>query len=140
MTMREDRARGGFEVLTEKECRELLGAKSVGRLGFVGPDGPAVLPVNYVVHAGAIMFRTAPYNIVAASVRGQRVAFEVDELDDFLQGGWSVLVGGEAEFVEDDDELPSVLSERPEPWAEGSRPLYVRVPTARITGRRVHPK
>ena len=140
MTTQEGKARGRFEVLTDEECRELLGARTVGRIGFVGPDGPEILPVNYVLHGGAVMFRTAPYNIVAASVRGQRVAFEVDELDDFLQGGWSVLVVGEAEFVEEDDELPSVLSERPEPWAEGSRPLYVRVPTARITGRRVHPK
>jgi uncharacterized protein len=140
MTVQQGAAHGRFDELTEAECRELLGAKTVGRLGFVGPDGPAVLPVNYVVHDGDVMFRTAPYNVMAGSVRGQRVAFEVDELDDFLEGGWSVLVVGQAEFVEDDEDLPPDRSGRPQPWAEGSRPLYVRITTARITGRRVHPR
>ena len=40
MTVQQGTAHGRFEELTEAECRELLGAKSVGRLGFVGPDGP----------------------------------------------------------------------------------------------------
>jgi uncharacterized protein len=140
MTVQQGTAHGRFDELSEAECRELLGAKSVGRLGFVTAEGPAVLPVNYVVHDGDVMFRTAPYNVVAGSIRGQRVAFEVDELDDFLEGGWSVLVVGQAEFVEDGDELPPESSGRPQPWAEGSRPLYVRIRTARITGRRVLPR
>ena len=140
MTTQPRKVHGRFEELTEVECRDLMGVKSVGRIGFVAQDGPAILPVNYVVHEGDIVFRTAPYNVVAGSVRGQRVAFEVDELDDFLQAGWSVLVVGQADFVEDEDELPPDRSERPEPWAEGSRPLYVRVTAARITGRRVLPQ
>jgi nitroimidazol reductase NimA-like FMN-containing flavoprotein (pyridoxamine 5'-phosphate oxidase superfamily) len=140
MTTQQGKAHGRFEELAEIECRELLGVKTVGRIGFVAEDWPVLLPVNYVVHDGNILFRTAPYNVVASSVRGQRVAFEVDELDDFLQSGWSVLVVGVADFVEDEDELPPDRSGRPEPWADGSRPLYVRITAARITGRRVHPQ
>ena len=138
MTTQQGRARGRFEVLTEVECRELLGAKGVGRIGFVMNDGPRVVPVNYVVHEGDVLFRTAPYNELASSVRGQQVAFEVDELDDFLQAGWSVLVVGVATFVPGDELHPERLK-RPEPWAEGGRPLHVRIATTRISGRRVHP-
>lgn len=140
MASQQGKAHGRFAELDEAECRELLGIKRVGRIGLVTADGPVVLPVNYVVHEGDVVFRTSPYNVLASSVRGQRVAFEVDELDEYLQGGWSVLVVGQADFVEDDDDVPFKLPERPEPWAEGSRPLYVRITTTRISGRRVHPQ
>jgi nitroimidazol reductase NimA-like FMN-containing flavoprotein (pyridoxamine 5'-phosphate oxidase superfamily) len=138
MTTEQGRAGGRFQELTEPECRELLAAENVGRIGFVASDGPSVLPVNYVVDDGDIVFRTSPYNEIATSIRDKRVAFEIDEFDDFLQGGWSVLAVGQAEFADDED-TPMAPTARPEPWAEGSRRLYVRIHVARITGRRVLP-
>ena len=130
--------RGRFEELSEGECRELLATQHVGRIGLESSEGPLVLPLNFVVHDGDIVFRTSPYNLVAATAPGKQVAFEVDELDEFLQAGWSVLAVGHAEVV-DVDELPEEWSARPQPWAEGTRPFYVRIRIARVTGRRVHP-
>lgn len=129
--------RGRFEELSEQECQELLAARGVGRIGFTGPGGPAILPVNFVLHGRDIVFRTAPYNLIATSVRGQRVAFEIDEFDEYLQSGWSVLAVGTARF-DDEDELPLDRFTKPEPWAAGSRPLYVRIADATLTGRRVY--
>ncbi len=99
-----------------------------------------ILPVNYVFDTGVVVFRTAPYNVIAASLtRPAPVAFEIDEIDDFLQGGWSVLVQGTASFVDDVEDVLTDLSRRPEPWVEGSRPLHISITARSITGRRVHP-
>ncbi|MFD7475276.1 pyridoxamine 5'-phosphate oxidase family protein [Streptomyces sp. NPDC059837] len=58
------------------------------------PDGhPAVVPVNYDVIDGAIVFRTAPGS-VTASVVDEEVAFEVDRVDEARSMGWSVLAVG----------------------------------------------
>src|SRR6266542_1937147 len=92
---RDDRSRwfepALFQHLPPEECRELLDAKSVGRVAFDGPDGPQVLPVNYVVLRRDIFFRTATGSTLANAMRGTRVAFEIDDVDEFLESGWSVL-------------------------------------------------
>ena len=63
-----------FQHRPPEECRELLAAKSVGRVGFNGPDGPQVLPVNYVVHRRGIFFRTAVGSALSAATRSSRAA------------------------------------------------------------------
>lgn len=137
MTTKQGSPTGRFEELSEGECWELLAARGVGRIGFASPGGPVILPVNFVVHGHDIVFRTAPYNVIATSVRDERVAFEVDEFDEYLLSGWSVLAVGAASFV-DEDELPRDCFNKPEPWAAGSRPLHVRIANPTLTGRRVY--
>ena len=136
----DDQARGGrLEELQEAECLDLMRGTTVGRIGFAGPRGPLILPVNYVVDHGDIVFRTAAYNTMAALLNHAMVAFEVDEVDEFLQGGWSVLVQGESAYDDEADSLLQSSFTRPEPWVEGSRPLYIRIKPNLITGRRIHP-
>lgn len=65
------------------------------------------------------------------------MAFEVDEVDEYTQSGWSVLFTGTAEVVDDVDDLPT--DARPLPWPEQTRWLFVRVPARSITGRRLYP-
>ena len=48
-----------LEVLDEAECLRLISAGGVGRIAFTGRYGPTVLPVNYQLHQGTIVFRTA---------------------------------------------------------------------------------
>ena len=47
---------GHFEVVKRSECWRLLAGKSVGRVGYVAPDGPQILPVNYAVRDTSIVF------------------------------------------------------------------------------------
>src|SRR3954470_15372233 len=103
--MNHDRV-AGIEDLGEDECLRLLAAKSVGRVGFVGNTGPVILPVNFVLDAGTVLFRTAAYNTAASALRDAQAAFEVDEIDDHAHAGWSVLVQGTASYVDDLEELP----------------------------------
>jgi nitroimidazol reductase NimA-like FMN-containing flavoprotein (pyridoxamine 5'-phosphate oxidase superfamily) len=127
-----------FQHLPPEECRELLAAKSVGRVAFNGSDGPQVLPVNYVVLRRSIYFRTAAGSTFANAVHDSRVAFEIDDVDEFLPSGWSVLAVGDAEFVDDPDLLVELWGEQgPKPWAVGLRTQFVRITPIRLTGRRV---
>jgi hypothetical protein len=128
---------GHMQELDPAECWELIGGRSVGRVAFCTEDGPLVLPVNFVVHEGQVLFRTSPHNVIAAHLNGKPAAFEVDDVDDFTQSGWSVLVQGRAEFLESVDELPP--GTRPVAWAEGTRSLFVSVRARSITGRRLFP-
>jgi hypothetical protein len=124
--------------LPPKECRQLLTTKTVGRIAFQTDNGLRVLPVNYVVHEDRIVFRTAPYGIIARSIRAADVAFEVDELDEQLRAGWSVLAIGRCERVEDPAELSAIQQDdAPTPWAEGTRELYFAVRWKGLSGRRL---
>lgn len=132
--------RGGrLEDLEVAECRQLLVVTNVGRLGYSAGDEQRIVVMNYVVTRDHIVVRTSSDNDTARFARDSQVAFEVDYVDADTQSGWSVLVSGIA------DELPRSwlramdVGETPQPWASGVRPLYLRVPLTRVTGRRVHP-
>ncbi|MEU6244097.1 pyridoxamine 5'-phosphate oxidase family protein [Streptomyces sp. NPDC047024] len=131
-------ARGArFESIGTEECRALLGDHGVGRLAVVPDDGPVVVPVNYTVVDNAIVFRTAA-NATPALADGERVAFEVDRIDDAFSRGWSVLVRGDARIVTDPGERDE-LAERAYsgPWAGGTRDVWVRLDPDAVTGRRI---
>jgi nitroimidazol reductase NimA-like FMN-containing flavoprotein (pyridoxamine 5'-phosphate oxidase superfamily) len=132
--------RGEFEELSRDECLRLFQTKTVGRVAFSAPSGPQIFPVNYAIFNGTVVFRTAAYSSLAANLNNARVAFEVDDVDEYLRAGWSALAVGTAEFVDNPDELVELWSEDvPEPWAAGLRTLFVRITPDQITGRRVHP-
>ncbi|MGH3483677.1 MAG: pyridoxamine 5'-phosphate oxidase family protein [Nocardioidaceae bacterium] len=130
-----------FQHLPTEECRELLAAKSVGRVGFNGPDGPQILPVNYVIYQDDIYFRTAVESAISRATPDSRVAFEVDDIDEFMQRGWNVLAVGDADHVDDPELLVELWGDQgPKPWAVGTRPQLIRIRTSRLTGRRVLPR
>ncbi|MFI0966295.1 pyridoxamine 5'-phosphate oxidase family protein [Streptomyces sp. NPDC021080] len=124
--------------LGPEECRARLSTHGVGRIALHTSDGLVVLPVNYSVIDGSVMFRTAPGSAPAAAV-GARVAFEVDHIDEALAQGWSVLVQGRARAETGPDavrRLDALAHSRP--WAGGAeRDLWVRVDEERISGRRI---
>lgn len=129
---------GGIVDLSTAECRELLGTDSVGRIAFVSPHGPRIVPVNYVVAGEAVEFRTAPYSELAAYAPGAEVAFEIDHLDRERRRGWSVVAVGTCERLDDDGDLRFLTPEQdPRPWAGGQRHLWLRLAWRELTGRRV---
>ena len=121
-----------------RTCRELLAQGQVGRVAVCTPSGPQILPVNYVVDGTSVVFRTAPYGVLGRHAWHGRIAFEVDEFDVATRSGWSVVAAGQGELVEDADELAALRAFSDlQPWAPGSRLLYVRLRWASLTGRRV---
>ncbi|PWK65186.1 hypothetical protein BCL76_113173 [Streptomyces sp. CG 926] len=123
--------------LDADECRTLLGTHGVGRIAVFTPEGPAILPVNYVTAGSDIAFRTAA-EALAARAAGTEVAFEIDNIDDVTAGGWSVLAVGELEAVTNTDEVQHLTATaRSQPWAGGPRTHWMKLTPLRLTGRRV---
>ena len=124
------------EVLDEAECLRLLGSARWGRVAWSSAVGTRILPVNYSLLDGNVYLRTGLHGDLAGAATGNAVALEADELDDRLTSGWSVVVLGGAEQVEDPAEVTQVFRRTREPWAPGSRPVLVRIVPSAITGRR----
>jgi nitroimidazol reductase NimA-like FMN-containing flavoprotein (pyridoxamine 5'-phosphate oxidase superfamily) len=123
--------------LTVEECWRRLSTHGVGRLATTTADGPTVLPVNYSVVEGAVAFRTAPDSTLAQAL-GEKVAFEVDHIDEAFSRGWSVLVRGPARAVTDPDAVRRLTQgARSRPWAGGERQLWVCVDPVEVTGRMI---
>lgn len=132
-----------FEILDEAECRRLIEAGGIGRLVFAGSYDLTVLPVNYKMHDGAILFRTVEAGTTDEDLRTGisraefRVAFEVDQFDMQAREGWSVLVQGPAHHLDSAEERAEAESLGIEPWASGERGHFIRITPIRITGRRI---
>src|SRR5580658_8832758 len=130
-----------MEELDENECLRLIGPGGIGRIAYSGRFGPAVLPVNYTLHGGAIVFRTAEHGPLDEDLRTgiegaeYKVAFEIDDIDLAKQLGWSVLIQGPAHHVTV-AERDAALKAGVDAWAPGERELFVRIVPSRITGRR----
>lgn len=127
---------GHFTVLDTDECRHLLRGGKVGRISWsAGEAGQLILPVNYVVADGTVLFRTSPHAVLAQLSEGCEVAFQVDDYDESAANGWSVLVQGHTELYGEER-----LNPVPDPWAPGQRNLVIAVVPRRYSGRAVSAK
>ena len=133
-----------IEELSEDQCLRLISGGGIGRIAYASRFGPAVLPVNYAVQDGAVVFRTAADGPLDEDLRtgitdaDYKVAFEIDSIDLATRQGWSVLVQGPAHHVTGTGQ-DAVRRAGIESWAPGPRELLVRIVPSRITGRRVGP-
>ncbi len=132
-------SRRTLKELSWDECFGLLGRESVGRFVYSDDVGPAAVPVNYAVAGQSIVFRSQDGSKVRG-LRGRRVAFEVDHVDDSSRSGWSVLVRGTGEEVEM-ERVPELLRRIhdgvPLPWKEGIHKIWVVITPEMVTGRRL---
>jgi len=127
--------------LDEAQCRQLLAThpSRLGRVAFVedgDPDWPTVLPVNYAVVDDTVFFRTFEGSKLYAALRRQRVAFEVDAIDETWQDGWSVLAVGSLD-IERDAALSAAVDHDLASWAASEAEQLVRLDIDQLSGRRV---
>lgn len=133
---RDDRT--GLFKLSMEQCIDVLATSSIGRIVFVDGDQPMALPVNYAWFEDSVVFRTGEGQKLHAATLAQKVAFEIDEIDETTHAGSSVLVKGIAEEVTEwaEQELLEQLPVRPwqrQPWRRG----WVRIVPSEITGRKL---
>jgi hypothetical protein len=95
--------------------------------------------MNYTLVSEALTFRTGIDTEASHQLFDHPIAFEVDQVDEFLQTGWSVLVVGNAQPLDEESLLLLDVDQSPKPWAEDRRALVVQLPLTMMTGRRVHP-
>jgi hypothetical protein len=125
----------GDRLLTDldaAECYRLAATEPVGRLAWTGPDGPALVPVNFTLEGENVLVRTAAYSALARECDDSRVAFEVDTYDPDSRLGWSVIMTGWASvgFVQ-----PGVPA--PDAWPIGAKAVQLTVAVDKVTGRRL---
>jgi nitroimidazol reductase NimA-like FMN-containing flavoprotein (pyridoxamine 5'-phosphate oxidase superfamily) len=134
-----------IEELDEAESLRLISAGGIGRIAYQSRFGPAVLPVNYRWHDGAVVFRTTRHSALDEDLQtgiaggDYKVAFEIDEIDKIGRQGWSVLIQGPAHHVEGETERAAAEQAGVEPWPAGERELFLRIVPDRVTGRRIKP-
>ena len=129
------------EALSEAECLQLVAGQDVGRIAFTGRFGLTVLPVNYRLHDGSIVFRISQDSPMDTDLRtglehGEyQVAFEVDEIKPGTREGWSVLIHGPAHHVMSAEERAAAAESGVVPWTGGSKEQFMQILPTRITGR-----
>jgi uncharacterized protein len=129
----------GMVELEPDECLEVLRSVPVGRVGVTIDALPSVLPVNFAVWRGAVVFRTVPGTKLDAAAAGEVVAFEADAYGTPEEpGGWSVLVRGVAREVTDPGELAELWALPLDSWAwDGAAARWVCIEPTVMTGRRI---
>lgn len=119
--------------LSPAECGTLLAGESIGRIAVTRAGVPHVVPVNYAVVDGAVVFRAMPGTKLAAAELGQPVSFEVDGFDLRRRVGWSVMVSGRTELVTDDRERERVSGQL-DSWAATPTDSIVRILPDLVSG------
>lgn len=127
--------------LTEQQCRESLATHTprLGRVAFAedgDPNWPAIMPVNYAYHDGRVFIRTFEGSKLYAALRRQRVAFEIDTVDEEWLQGWSVVAVGTLDVVTNPLERAAV-SWKLTSWAADDTQHLVRLDIERVTGRKI---
>jgi uncharacterized protein len=126
----------GLELLSETDCRDLLAAGGLGRVGITIGALPVILPVNYAFVDDHIVFRTGEGTKLHAATMGTIVAFETDSYDTSTHRGWSVLAVGGASRVDADDHIADSVALALKPWNAGPSE-YVKIRCEVLTGRRI---
>lgn len=132
-----------LEHLDATECLRLIAPGGIGRVAYTGTYDLTVLPVNYKLHNGVILFRTSVDSLTVDDLRTgiegseYRVAFEVDDFSHASREGWSVLIQGPAHHLDDEAERADALTAGLEAWPGGERDHFIKVSPMRVTGRRI---
>ena len=123
--------------LSRDECFRLLASVPVGRVGVSIDAIPVVVPVNFALMDGDIVFRTVQgteFHVVAA---GAVVAFEIDGHEPDGGHGWRVLVQASRGFSPTTPSYEHARELTGEPWAvDGAADRIVCITSIVVTGRR----
>ena len=120
-------------VLSEDDSWELVAGVSMGRLVTRVGDVVDVVPINFVVDGGTLVFRTAPGAKLAGLTVNHSVVFEVDSFDEV--GGWSVVLRGTAHALETEAEVAAAEALPLRPWVPTLKTVFVRIDVESVSGR-----
>jgi nitroimidazol reductase NimA-like FMN-containing flavoprotein (pyridoxamine 5'-phosphate oxidase superfamily) len=115
-----------FEIQSKQKIIDFLNSQPVGRIASIDERGyPQVIPMNFVYHDGTIYMHSHPFGEKLDNIsRNPKVGFEVDQHICFLPSYYfhptdasqadtlyiSVVIKGEAEIVQNNDEKASALN------------------------------
>jgi nitroimidazol reductase NimA-like FMN-containing flavoprotein (pyridoxamine 5'-phosphate oxidase superfamily) len=123
--------------LSQNECIFRLEASGVGRVAGVLDCRPYICPVEYVVHEGAIFFRTRRGSRLHMATRDSYAALEIDSIELMHREGWTVLVQGPSVHVTDPAEISALTQACAAPWTDDARDAIVRIRMDEVRGERI---
>lgn len=123
---------GDITVLEEQQCWDFLRSEEIGRLAFRLADEVHIVPVNYAVDGGTLLFRTAPGDKLLSVAIGGKVAFEVDRIG--ADRAESVVVRGTARILDEDEAHRAELVPL-RPWVGTYKYNVVEIAPESVTGR-----
>lgn len=129
--------RNQLEVLDLAECLDLLASEQVGRIAYVERGRPVIIPVNHVMLGSTVALRTAAGGKLDTAIMGRPVAFEVDGHDLTTRTGWSVVVQGTTDVVEDESRLAWLGTQDLRPWADLTDAVWISIRADEVSGRRI---
>jgi nitroimidazol reductase NimA-like FMN-containing flavoprotein (pyridoxamine 5'-phosphate oxidase superfamily) len=126
-----------IRVIHEDECEALLRAHRWGRLGVQVRDHPEIFPVNYAMDGHRIVFRVDRGTKLASIRQHHIVSFQIDEVDEDEQSGWSVAAVGPVNEVFDAEDIRRLEDLGLESWAVSESVHWMRLSPHRLSGRRL---
>ena len=130
---------GRIEQLRQANCHALLASRQIGRLGYLAHGVPRIVPLNYLILADSVTFRTSSTAELVASTGGQKVCLQVDHLDEARHAGRSVLVTGYLHTITPEELASSLVSTLPQLWPDGRPDRVIRIEATEIAGRMIQP-
>ena len=127
-------------LLTPSECLELLAQVEVGRIALSMDALPVILPVAFAVIDDQVHFRSIRDTKMDAAVDHRVVAFESGAYEPVAGTGWSVLIQGMAQMVDESDPLWSAAAafrQPSEPTPLDDQHRMVRIRPGLVTGQRI---
>jgi len=126
----------GMDVLSTRECLELLRSTEVGRLATNSAEFPDIVPINFVVDHGTVVFRTAEGTKLDDLTADHNVSFEADGYDSEAGEAWSVVIKGHAVLLRAPHDRFEALELPLFPWQGAPKRHFVRIEPVEMTGRR----
>lgn len=129
--------KSGLEVLEDGECLALAETMPIGRVVYSDRALPVIVPVNFALDGTDIIIRTQRRSRLATHAAGGVVAFEVDDIDPKTRSGWSVVLTGMFELIDDAFEVRRLEGLGLHSWAPSAHDRYLRLRPELVTGRRI---
>jgi len=129
--------KSGLVVLSEGECFALLETAPIGRVVYSDRALPVIVPVNFTLDGVDIVMRTGRRSRLATHAAGHVIAFEVDEIDSASRSGWSVVLTGILQMVDNPADIERLERLALRSWAPSAHDCYLRLRPDLVTGRRI---
>lgn len=123
--------------LGRARCVELLATKRLGRVAVTLQGVPHIVPVNYALLDGEVVFRSGAGTKFHSALLTEPMSFQVDDYDELGHRGWSVLVSGRSSVVADPAVLAKVDALRLQSVDPTAKPDVVRIHADLVSGREI---
>ncbi|MFD1211913.1 pyridoxamine 5'-phosphate oxidase family protein [Arthrobacter sp. GCM10027362] len=119
--------------LTDEQSWKLLANTKHGRIVLSAAGETDIFPINYLVHDGVLLMRSAPGTKLAEVTINDKVVFETDGITS--DEAWSVVVKGTARVLQSGEEIARAESFGLKTWVPTLKDFYIEVKPERISGR-----